>query len=46
MLNYVWIALIILGIGTALYFDIKIHLKINIETKNGLKLIYIKDKTI
>jgi len=41
MLNYVWIALIILGIGTALYFDIKDTSENKYRNKEWIEINFI-----
>ncbi|MGB9665394.1 MAG: nucleoside recognition domain-containing protein [Ignavibacteria bacterium] len=47
MLNYVWIALIILGIGTALYFDVKDTTENRFRNKEWLEINFIsKSKNI
>ena len=40
MLNYVWIALIILGIGTALYFDVKDSFEDKYRNKDWFEINY------
>ncbi len=40
MLNYVWIALIILGIGTALYFDVKDSINDKYRNKDWIEINY------